>query len=785
MKKYTKKYHDNSDNILKRRDKRKRHLGGKKTLSELSSFLNTKTKVLKEEASIRSYSPQALGRKRNMFLHATALDGDAFAAFVRDRLYRIAYDNQRSVADFTPRDIEMGLNRWEEVLRQGDKQFGKYLDQFRLYAHRFMDVAKALIQQGEPSLGDKPSEAGPPSVEGAPSTPKLLRYKSQAEGGIRKGQVLPFGVSQQDLEGGPKAGGPAPEGAEPQVGEDGQPIPQEPGMEEDPSALMQFTPEDEQFFSYIENMTQALELDDDDFMLHVEDTILNSGVDPFMVSQEELSIALDEDFEGLMSSLPIQSLVRNNESGEYEKIFAKYKERFMQFAENTLEKVKYDELEGPKEFLPMVKYKPTELESSLVYGFISKVNTKQPLSTTNIPLAKLNKIKKDPGLMTSGQQFAANLSMMYPPLSKAYAYVFGGNVEEVDIHEDWPLYSATSNTNIIFEFPQSKVLLSRGKIKNCSENTLNRKCTTKLKCCLFVDEVEFPIGQKQEIKQQLNDSLISLKTSDYIFDTPYDIEKRIKMHGEEESMAKNKANMIFNHKQAILDSLVNAFSVSASGILTEDFINNIMIKSRNESKNFVSLYFNEFKDLIAEFLCKNIKGEGKFKQKSDAEANTMILGNSFGNKVMMLEMNDDMFFTLAQSMNCTVKLANDKIQKENYLKRYILKQNSEDIEKAHNISEKQRPFTINYLLERLKQEILNVNMILNSTPISSNTPLMNLFTEETQEYIQSSMKYAAYSFGNFIKFFDIELDSIQFEPINIYSAITGQIINKEEGEENE
>ena len=784
MKKHTKKYHDNSDNILKRREGRKHHLGGKKTLSELSTFLNTKKKVLKEEAQIRAYSPQALGRKRNMFLHATALDGDAFAAFVRDRLYRIAYDNKRSVADFTPRDIEMGLNRWEESLRQGDKQFGKYLDQFRLYAHRFMAVAKSLIQQGEPSLGDKPSQAGPPSVEGAPATPKLLRYKSEAEGGIRKGPVMPFGVSASDLESGGKGGQPVPE-QQPEIGEDGQPIPTQPGMEEDPSMVMQFTPEDEQFLSYIDNMTQALELNDDDFMLHVEDTILNSGVDPFTVSQEELDVTLDEDFESLLASLPLESLVRNNKSGEFEKIFVKYKERFMTFAERTLEKVKVEELEGPKEFLPIVTYKPTELESSLVYGFISKVNTKQPISTTNISLSNINKVKKDPGLMASGQQFAANLAQMYPALSNAYAYVFGGNVEEIDIHKDWPLYSATSNTNIVFEFPSTKVILTRGKIKNCSENTLNRKCTTKLKCCLFVDEVEFPIGSKQEIRHQLNDSIVTLKTSDYIFDTPYDIQKRFIMHGEEESLSKSKADMVFNHKQAILDAFANAFSISPTGILTEALVQNIIQKQRSEAKRFITSYFNEFKDLISEFLSKNIKGEGKFKQTSDAEANTMIVGNSFGSKVMLVPLEQDIFFQLAKSMNCTISIKDDKVQKQNYLKRYLLKQDPENQEKAEIVSQKERPFTINEFYQRIRQEIENINAIIATIPISPNNTIMNLFSEELQSYIDSSIKYASYSFANFVKFFDIEFENIKFEPINIYTTLTGEIINKEKGEEYE
>lgn len=750
------------------------HKGRHRTLSELRTMLNS-SENLKEDASIRSYSPQAMGRKRNMFLHATALDGDAFAAWVRDRLYRIAYDNQKSVSDFTPKDIEMGLNKWEESLRQGDKQFGKYLDQFRLYTHRFMEVAKSLMNKGEPSQGVSPSKAASPSVEGAPATPKLLRYKSEAEGGPGVGTVLPFGVKSPD---GMPTGG--KEGQPPQVGPDGQPIsPEQAMMMQDPSLGMGFTPQDEMFLTYIETMQSALELDDENFMLHVEDTILNSQTDPFMVSQEELEAMMNEDFESLMSQLPPESLIKNSPD-KFEKIFEKYKSRFLKFAERTLQKVKEEELQGPKPFLPIVKYNISDIESAMIYGFISSVNPTQPLMTTNLSLQKINAVKKNPGLLASGRQMAANLGQMYPLLAKSYVYAFSGITEESEISEDWPLYNAYSNTNLIFKFPKQKVFLSRNKLKSCPEGTMNRECSTKIKSVLLVDEVSFPLGPKQEARIQLNQSLMELHKSDYILDTPYDIEKRMTMHGVEPTLAKQQAGMIFTHKQSILDSLTAFFGNPVTGILNEKFITDSMEKSRTEAKKFVNLYLNQFKDIISEFLCKNIKGDGKFKSGSDALPNAIIIGNSFGSQVMMLPLNDDLFDTLAERTECTITVFNNKLTKQNFLERYLSKfaASEEDPETIGAKSLKERPFTINTLYSMILMEIQRINAMMNSG-LNAAPSLHDLFSEEIQGYLDSSLRYASFSFSNFMKFFDIELEGITFSPINIYETLTGENINKQ------
>ena len=777
------KHVDHGANLRKRREHIKGHHGKHRTLSELKQFISSQ-KPLNEEAQIRSYSPQALGRKRNMFLHATALDGDAFAAWVRDRLYRIAYDNQKSVSDFTPKDIEMGLNKWEESLRQGDKDFGKYLDQFRLYTHRFMDVAKALMNKGEESLGVKPSKAPSPSVEGAPSSPKLLRYKSEAEGGPGVGTVLPFGAKSADaLQGGGGEGG--PEG-QPQVGPDGQPIsPEQAMMMQDPSLGMGFTPQDEMFLSYIDTMQSALELDDENFMLHVEDTILNSQTDPFMVSQEQLEAMMNEDFESLFAQLPPESIIKNSPD-KFEKIFEQYKSRFLTFAERTLQKVKEEELKGPKPFLPIVKYNISDVESAFIYGFVSSVNPTQPMLTTNLTLQKINKIKKNPGLMASGRQMATNLAQMYPLIAKSYIYAFTGITEESEISEDWPLYNAYSNTNLIFQFPTQKVFLSRNKLKSCPEGTLNRECSTKIKSVLLVDEVSFPLGPKQEARLQLNQALMSLHKSDYIFDTPYDIEKRMVMHGVENTLAKQQASIIFTHKQAIIDSLSAFFMNPITGILTEKYVADALERSRSECKRFIELYFNEFKDIVSEFLCKNIKGEGKFKSGSDALPNAMIIGNSFGSSVMMLPLNDELFDNLSNMTKCTVKTSSNKLTKENYLERYLSKfvSKEDDPEAVMQQSLKERPFTINTLYSMILPEIQRINAMMNSG-LNASPSLHDVLSEEIQGYMDSAIRYASFSFSNFMKFFDIELEGIQFDPINIYETLTGENINKQKEEEDE
>ena len=97
---------------------------------------------------------------------------------------------------------------------------------------------------------------------------------------------------------------------------------------------------------------------------------------------------------------------------------------------------------------------------------------------------------------------------------------------------------------------------------------------------------------------------------------------------------------------------------------------------------------------------------------------------------------------------------------------------------------KERPFTINTLYEMILPEIQRINAVmvsgLNSTPA-----LHDVLSEEIQGYLDSALRYASFSFSNFMKFFDIELEGIKFDPINIYETLTGENINKEKEEEDE
>ena len=54
-----------------------------------------------------------------------------------------------------------------------------------------------------------------------------------------------------------------------------------------------------------------------------------------------------------------------------------------------------------------------------------------------------------------------------------------------------------------------------------------------------------------------------------------------------------------------------------------------------------------------------------------------------------------------------------------------------------------------------------------------------------QQYLDSGLRYAAFSFSNFLKFFDIEIEGIKFDPINIYETLTGENINKKKEKEDE
>jgi len=102
--------------------------------------------LLNEEVTLRPYSVQALGRKRNVMLKTMELNEPEFASWVQDRLYRVAEQNKIPI-DQLPLDyVESGFQKWEDAFRNGDPIWEQYREQFTEYSKRFLDTARKMIQ---------------------------------------------------------------------------------------------------------------------------------------------------------------------------------------------------------------------------------------------------------------------------------------------------------------------------------------------------------------------------------------------------------------------------------------------------------------------------------------------------------------------------------------------------------------------------------------------------------------------------------------------------------------
>ena len=748
----------------------------RKNLSSLFKDIQENNLSLNEEANIRSYSPQAIGRKRNTFLHTLALDNDAFVAWVRDRLYRIAYDNQNSISDYTPKDIEMGLSRWEDALRQGDNQFGKYTEQFREYTKRFLEAAKILLAQGEASLGVKPSKAPSPTIEGSPTSPKLLKYKT---GNVPK--ILDQ-IAQQRMSMGGAAvpGGPAPTGAE------GQQVSPEQMGQMDPAAMQQpigpdgmpiplVSPEEEMFLSYIQNMEDALKLKDDEFMLHVEDALLNAETDPFIISQDEIESILNYDFDKLISSIPKESSLAV-ETESFEKLFDKYKKKFLKFAEKTLQQSKTEQILGysPKEEEPVVRYDPTDFESSVVYAFTQTGNTTQPFEFTRLKLSQVNKIKSNPGLEASGKNFVRSLMEKYPLLSRAFIYSVSGKADESQLQADYDVRNVKSGTNIVFLFEKEKVNLVRGKLKRCSDETLVRECTSKIKCILMLDDYYFPLSttNPKEIECQLDYAIRDLEHHDYMFMNAKDLERRLSQDGIQPEFVSNTASNIFSHKEAILDSLQNFFVNASADMSSLENVKKTLEYHREQAKKFTELYMNSFKDFIRSFLKENLLGEYKFLDTAEAKPEFLLVGDTFGNNAFLFNLDEIALQKISVNSEIVIETQPDKLQNINYLQKYITKKEKENIESQSENTlfriNKERPYTINNLLNLLDNDM---EMLRSLRSVNPNVPISEFLSEETREYVESCIQYAKMSLGKFLKFFDIRFKNIEFKPLNITNTL--------------
>lgn len=248
-------------------------------------------KPVNEEAVIKDYSVQAVGRKRNTMMNAMQLDDAEFVNWVQDRLYRLAHENERPVSEFTIKDLTSGLQQWEILFSNQDKDWGKYRDAFMKYKDRFIKAATVILNTAEASgsLNEPPSKAAPNNVQGAPSTPTMLKF--QGGDGTGNGSV-PQGVG-----GGGGAGEPQPE------------------------EQQAYGPTE-----FIQYFQQLLQMDDASFAEFVQDKILSGEKAPTNVNAKTVKKMLDKDEKEV-------DKVFKKYTKEMHKLYKEYAKRFL----NTVE----------------------------------------------------------------------------------------------------------------------------------------------------------------------------------------------------------------------------------------------------------------------------------------------------------------------------------------------------------------------------------------------------------------------------------------------------------------
>jgi len=247
---------------------------------------------INEEAIIKQYSVQAVGRKRNTMMNAMQLNDAEFLNWVQDRLYRLAHENERAVVEFSIKDLSAGLQRWESLFSEQDKDWGKYRDTFMKYKDRFIKAATVILNTGQASgsLNDSPSKAAPNNTKGSPATPAML--KQQASDG-RGGQ------------GAMTVGG----------GGEGTPQEEQP-QEYGPSEYLQY-------------FQQLLQMDDAQFAEFVQDKILSGEQDPTNVSKKTVEKMLKRD------EKEVTKIFKKYEK-EMHKLYKEYSKRFLSAVEMML-----------------------------------------------------------------------------------------------------------------------------------------------------------------------------------------------------------------------------------------------------------------------------------------------------------------------------------------------------------------------------------------------------------------------------------------------------------------
>jgi len=131
-------------------------------------------KILNEEVVIRPYSVQAIARKRNMMMNALQLNEQEFTNWVRDRLYRVAEQSGIPIKELKIDLVAEGFRKWEETLRQGDRDFDQYREEFIKYSQKFMAVSAKILR----SSIENPGKLNPSEEEVPPVSPKMVKFQT-------------------------------------------------------------------------------------------------------------------------------------------------------------------------------------------------------------------------------------------------------------------------------------------------------------------------------------------------------------------------------------------------------------------------------------------------------------------------------------------------------------------------------------------------------------------------------------------------------------------------------
>lgn len=718
------------------------------------NFMN-KMRSVTEAASIKSYPAQALGRKRNMFLKALALDDEKFTEWVHNRLYRLAYDNQRSMTDFTPKDIALGLQKWENILRNGDPGFGQYDSQFKAYTDRFLKTATSILTNstaGQGSQGTKPNEAPSMTPAGEPVSPTMLDYNI--------------------------GGGGMPQMAQGGSADQGQLPPQEMDQQQ-----MGPSPEDENLISMIEEMQQALSMKDKDFMGYIEDVLMQHELDPLTANVIEIEQFLDEQFQDLMDTVSETSMFMQSLQ-DIEEIYGQYREKFIGMFEKMQGKMlsKQDKaFDVATKRTERIKKDASLFEIGIVSS--SAFATQTPLDQTGLTEMEIKKLQMDQTTYAATKRIVTNLFTSYPRLEKSKPYWMGRETNPSELSQEWSGKDGSSITDVVFDFGDKRVKYRNDKLVGCGSDDRNNNCMSKIKVAVKINNMNVVPKNNNDTKAIFDQVVNYISSRDYTLDSDALLYQRLLADGippEQSSF--------------IVESIVQKTQELKQKFITISQMPNFK-KELNELLKEIAVFAKELTDILpnfkSEFIYSSLSGCGKFIEGSKREANFILSANETGDNLVFVPLDRDLASTLANQ----IQLQYDVVPLKNTSKDPLVKMYTDagmSKQEAQSKIEKDYPYRISKFIEmvnkgletsmmmdpRMAGTILpessslykflgNMRLLKEQEEIPQEEPLQ--IDDMTMQYINASIEYAFSSLTNFIKFFGIQFNNVASTDFDLYN----------------